>query len=162
MNAAVLTDTGAFAAAPDCLLRSFFMPTSHKNKTFATFLALLAGGLGAHRFYLRGSLDKIGLMHVASVPIAGLVIGLMPQANEFYKLLPVAISFLVGYLETLIIGLMPDEKFDAAFNAASGKKSDTSWIVAVLLVATMLVGTTALILTMTRFVDLSYTGGAYG
>ncbi|HEY0063974.1 MAG TPA: NINE protein [Telluria sp.] len=138
------------------------MSTAHKNKTFATFLALLAGGLGAHRFYLRGSLDKIGLMHVASVPIAGLVIGLMPQANEFYKLLPVVLSFVVGYLETLILGVMTDEKFDAAFNAGSGKKSDTGRLIAVLLVATMLVGTTTLILTMARFVDLISTGGAYG
>ena len=71
------------------------MPTSHKNKTFATFLAMLAGGVGAHRFYLRGSLDKIGLIHVASLPIAGLVVGLAPQANVFYKLLPVVLSFLV-------------------------------------------------------------------
>lgn len=138
------------------------MPTSHKNKTFATFLALLAGGIGAHRFYLRGSLDKIGLMHVASIPLAGLVIGLAPGANEFYKLLPVVLSFLVGYLETLVLGVTPDEKFDAAFNAGSGRKSDTSWVIALLLVGTMLVGTTGLILTMARLVDLLNTGGAYG
>ena len=138
------------------------MPTSHKNKTFATFLAMLAGGIGAHRFYLRGSLDKIGLVHVASLPLAGLVVGLAPQANEFYKLLPVLLSFLVGYLETLILGVMPDEKFDAAFNPASGRQSDTGWVVALLLVGTMLVGTTALIWTMARLVDLLSTGGAYG
>ena len=138
------------------------MPTSHKNKTFATFLAMLAGGVGAHRFYLRGSLDKIGLIHVASLPIAGLVVGLAPQANVFYKLLPVVLSFLVGYLETLILGVMPDEKFDAAFNPASGRKSDTNWVIALLLVGTMLLGTTALISTLARLVDLLSTGGAYG
>lgn len=138
------------------------MPNSHKNKSFATFLAMLAGGVGAHRFYLRGSLDKIGLMHVASLPIAGLVIGLAPQANEFYKFLPVLLSFLVGYLETLILGVMPDEKFDAAYNPASGRKSDTSWVIALLLVGTMLLGTTALISTLARLVDLLSTGGAYG
>jgi len=138
------------------------MPTSHKNKTFATFLAMLAGGVGAHRFYLRGSLDKIGLMHVASLPIAGLVVGLAPEANPFYKLLPVILSFLVGYLETLILGVTPDEKFDAAFNPASGRKSDTGWMIALLLVGTMLLGTTALISTLARLVDLLNTGGAYG
>jgi hypothetical protein len=138
------------------------MPTSHKNKTFATFLALLAGGIGAHRFYLRGSLDKIGLMHVASIPVAGLVIGLAPEANEFYKLLPVALSFLVGYLETLILGVMPDEKFDAAFNPASGRKSDSSWVIALLLVGTMVIGSTLAILTLSRLVALIYTGGQDG
>ena len=138
------------------------MSTPHKNKTFATFLALAVGALGAHRFYLRGSVDKLGLIHVACLPIAGLVYGLMPHADWFYKLLPILVSAVAGFIEALVIGLMPDEKFDAAFNPASGKKSDTSWIVAVLLVATMMVGTTVLIGTMSRLNDLLYTGGAYG
>ena len=57
---------------------------------------------------------------------------------------------------------MPDEKFDAAFNPASGRKSDTNWVIALLLVGTMLLGTTALISTLARLVDLLSTGGAYG
>ncbi|MET0855988.1 MAG: TM2 domain-containing protein, partial [Telluria sp.] len=51
------------------------MSTPHKNKTFATFLAVILGGLGVHRFYLRGPLDKLGLMHLCSLPIAGMVYG---------------------------------------------------------------------------------------
>jgi hypothetical protein len=138
------------------------MLTSHKNKTVATLLAVLLGGVGAHRFYLRGSLDKAGLLHVASLPIAGLVIGLVPEADIFYKVLPLVLSILVGFLEALVIGVTPDEKWDAAFNANSGKKSASNWPLAVLLVCTMLLGTTGLILTMSRLVDLLYTGGAYG
>lgn len=138
------------------------MSTSHKNKTVATLLAVLLGGIGAHRFYLRGSLDKAGLLHVASLPIAGLVIGLVPEADIYYKVLPVVLSYLVGFLEALVIGVTPDEKWDAAFNANSGKKSASKWPLAVLLVCTMLLGTTGLILTMSRLVDLLYTGGAYG
>lgn len=134
----------------------------HKNKTFATFLALILGGLGAHRFYLRGALDKLGLLHLTCVPIAGLVIGLAPDANPFFKVMPVLVSYVVGFLEALIIGLTPDEKFDAAFNAGSGKTSESKWILAVLLVATMLVGTTALIATMARTFDLLSTGGSFG
>lgn len=138
------------------------MSTSHKNKTVATLLAVLLGGIGAHRFYLRGSLDKAGLLHVASLPIAGLVIGLAPEADIYYKVLPLVVSYLVGFLEALVIGVTPDEKWDAAFNANSGKKSASKWPLAVLLVCTMLLGTTGLILTMSRLVDLLYTGGAYG
>lgn len=138
------------------------MSTPHKNKTFATLLALLLGGLGVHRFYLRGSLDKIGLMHVASIPLCGLVIGLAPQADSFFKILPLVLSYVAGFLETLIIGVTPDEKWDATFNAGSGKKSTSGWMVPALLVLTMLVGTTGAILTMSRTVDLLYTGGAYG
>ena len=138
------------------------MPTSHKNKTFATFLAVLLGAVGAHRFYLRGSLDKLGLIHVASLPIAGLVYGLAPQADWFYKILPVLVSAVAGFIEALVIGLTADEKFDAAFNAKSGKTSDSHWILALLLVTTMMGGTGVLIWTMSRLVDLMYTGGAYG
>lgn len=138
------------------------MPKTHKNKTFATFLALTLGGLGGHRFYLRGALDKLGLLHVAALPLAGLVVGLAPGADVFYKALPLLVSYVVGFLEALIIGLTPDEKFDAAFNPESGKKSASSWILAVLLVFTMMLGATVLIATMSRLNDLLYTGGAYG
>jgi TM2 domain-containing membrane protein YozV len=138
------------------------MSTPHKNKTFATFLAVVLGAVGAHRFYLRGSVDRLGLMHVASLPIAGLVYGLAPEADWFFKILPVLVSAVAGYLEALIIGLTPDEKFDAAFNAGSGKKSDSHWILALILVITMMGGTGVLIWTMARLVDLMSTGGAYG
>ena len=138
------------------------MSTPHKNKTFATFLALLLGALGAHRFYLRGSVDKLGLLHVTCLPIAGLVYGLAPQADWFYKALPILVSAVVGFIEALVIGVMADDKFDATFNPRSGKQSDSSWIIALLLVATMMVGTTTLIGTMSRLFDLLYTGGAYG
>jgi TM2 domain-containing membrane protein YozV len=138
------------------------MPTSHKNKTFATFLAVLLGAVGAHRFYLRGSLDRLGLIHVACLPIAGLIYGLAPQADWFYKILPILVSAVAGFIEALVIGLTADEKFDAAFNARSGKKSDSRWILAVLLVLTMMIGAVALIFTMARLFALLYTGGMDG
>ena len=138
------------------------MSTPHKNKTFATFLALFFGFIGAHRFYLRGALDRLGILHVTCLPITGMVIGLAPQADPFFKALPILVSAVVGFLEALIIGLSSDEKFDAAFNAQSGNKSASSWILAVLLVVTMMLGTTTLIAVMSRLNDLLYTGGAYG
>ena len=88
--------------------------------------------------------------------------GLAADADWFYKALPIVVSAVVAFLEALIIGLTPDEKFDAAFNAESGRKSNSSWVLAVLLVATMMIGTTTLIATMARLFDLLYTGGAYG
>ena len=143
-------------------MNSYIMSTTHKNKTFATLLAVLLGGLGAHRFYLRGSVDKLGLIHLATLPMAGLAIGLAPQAHWFFQLLPLLLSYIVGFVEALVIGLTADEKFDAAFNTASGKQSASKWYLVLLLVATMLMGTTALIATMARLVDLLYTGGAHG
>jgi hypothetical protein len=62
----------------------------------------------------------------------------------------------------LLLGVTADEKFDAAFNVGSEGRSDSRWPLALLLVATMLVGATVLISTMARLFDLLYTGGAYG
>jgi hypothetical protein len=137
------------------------MPT-HKNKTFATALAFVLGGLGIHRFYLRGSVDRLGLLHVCSLPAAGLVYGLGHAPNPFWTLLPIFISWIVGFIEALAIGLTPDEKWDAKFNPSSGRQSQSNWILAVLLVLTMLVGATGVIGVLSRLFDLLYTGGAYG
>jgi len=134
----------------------------HKNKTFATALAFLFGGLGIHRFYLRGGVDRLGLLHVCSLPIAGIVYGAGRAPNLFWVLLPLIVSWLVGFIEALVIGLTPDEKWDARHNPASGRSSRSHWVLAVLLVLTMLVGTTGLVATLSRLFDLLYTGGAYG
>lgn len=136
--------------------------TAHKNKTVAALLALILGGAGAHRAYLRGARDKWAWLHLASVAASLLVMALAPQANLFYKLLPMIVSYLIGLLEGLVIGVMPDEKFDARYNAGSGGKSDSQWPLALILVLTLMAGATGLIATIARLFDLLYTGGAYG
>ena len=141
---------------------NIYSMSQHKNKTFATALAFLLGGLGAHRFYLKGSVDRLGLLHVCSLPAAGLVYGLGHAPNPFWVLLPLILSWLVGFGEALILGLTPDEKWDARYNRNSGRRSASHWFVILLVVVTMLVGTTALIATISRLFDLLYTGGAYG
>ncbi|HWJ96454.1 MAG TPA: hypothetical protein VNT33_17120, partial [Telluria sp.] len=118
--------------------------------------------VGAHRFYLKGATDRLGLAHVCSIPVAGLVYGVGHAPNPFWVLLPLLVSAVAGFIEALVIGLTPDEKWDAQHNAQSGAKSRSNWMIAVLLVATMMVGTTVLIATMSRLFDLLYTGGAYG
>lgn len=138
------------------------MPTQHKNKSLATFLALVAGALGVHRFYLRGPLDRLGLLHLCAIPLMGMVYGAGHAPNLFWVLLPLLVSAIAGFLEALVIGVTPDEKWDARHNGASGRSSDTGWIIALLLVTTMLVGMTVLIGTISRLFDLLYTGGAYG
>ena len=87
---------------------------------------------------------------------------LWPQADPFFLLLPLFLSMLAGYLEALVLGLMPDEKWDATYNAGSGKQSDSRWPLALVLVATLLVGAFGLIACIARLFDLLYTGGIYG
>ena len=138
------------------------MTVAHKNKTLTTFLASLLGGLGAHRFYLRGARDTWAWVHLASLPAALMIAMLAPDANWFYKILPLTVSFLVGFLEALVLGLMADEKWDATHNVGSGRQSASNWPLALLLVFTLMVGAGTLIATIARLFDLLYTGGAYG
>jgi len=137
------------------------MARSHKNKTVATLLALLLGGVGAHRFYLKASADRIGLLHLCALPIVGILYGSV-RPHPFYVVLPLLVSSIAGYLEALVLGLMPDEKFDARYNAGSGRASRSNWTLPVVLVLTVMVGAVVLIGTIARLFDILYTGGAYG
>jgi TM2 domain-containing membrane protein YozV len=136
--------------------------TRHKNKTIAALLAFLFGSLGLHRLYLGGWRDRWLWLHLASLPAAWLVALAAPDANGFYKLLPIIVSALAGFLEALVLGLTPDDKWDLRHNPQSGRQSDTRWPVAVVLVASMMIGAGSLIATISRLFDLLYTGGAYG
>ena len=116
------------------------MNWTHKNKTLATLLAALLGGLGAHRFYLYGKKDAWAWLHPLLLPLA----------------------IYAGFIEALMIGLTPDDKWDATHNPHSGMQSESGWPLIVLLVLTTGFGATAVIATLARTFDLLYTGGAYG
>jgi len=137
------------------------MAAAHKNKTVATLLALLLGGFGIHRFYLKPGADRIGLLHLCCLPVTGILYGAV-KPHPFYVVLPLLVSFIVGFVEALVIGLTPDEKWDAQYNAHSGQQTHSNWVLVLLLVITMLVATTVLIGTIARLSDVVYTGGAYG
>ena len=116
------------------------MTVPHKNKTLATFLAAVLGCFGAHRFYLYGKKDRRAWLYVLLCPL----------------------SAFAGFIAALVIGLTPDERWDAQHNAASGRQSDSGWTVILIVIATFGIGTTLLIAAIARTFDLLYTGGAYG
>jgi TM2 domain-containing membrane protein YozV len=138
------------------------MASMHKNKTVTTLLALTLGGLGIHRFYLGGLQDRWGWLHLSSVPLSWVLISIGSDWPPFFTISPLIISILVGFLEALVLGLVPDEKWDAQHNRDSGRQSNSSWPLAVLLVLTLGIGATALIATLARSFDIFLTGGAYG
>ena len=137
------------------------MAAAHKNKTVATLLALLLGGFGIHRFYLKPGADRIGLLHLCCLPVTGILYGAV-KPHPFYIVLPLLVSYIAGFVEALVIGLTPDEKWDAQYNAHSGQQTHSNWVLVLLLVITMLAATTVLIGTIARLSDVVYTGGAYG
>ncbi len=134
----------------------------HKNKTLATLLALLFGSIGLHRFYLYGRRDLWGWVHLATLPLSGLLMLGDPDAAWIFSAGPFVLSVLVSFLETLLIGLTPDEQWDARHNPRSGRTSDTGWPVPLMLVLALACGATALIAAISRAFDILLTGGSYG
>lgn len=116
------------------------MAIRHKNKTLSTLLAALFGGLGAHRFYLHGKKDFWAWIHILALPL----------------------SIFAGFIGALVIGLTPDEKWDAQHNPQSGRSSNSGWVVILMVIVTFALGSTALIATIARAFDLYLTGGAFG
>ncbi len=139
------------------------MTLSHKNKTLGALLATLLGGLGAHRFYLYGKKDGWGWLSIlAFLLLAFALIAELPEAFFITFLILAIISFFAGLIGALVIGLTPDEKWDAQFNIHSGRSSNSGWTVILLVILTFALGSTALIATIARGFDLYLTGGAFG
>ena len=138
------------------------MAAMHKNKAFATLLAAVTGGLGLHRFYLRGLGDWWGWLHVTSVPLTGIILAAGIAQHALFQAAFVVLSILAGFVEALVLGTMSDEKWDQKYNPHSGKSSSSGWPVVLLLVLTLGLGASALTAVLARSFDLLFTGGAFG
>jgi hypothetical protein len=138
------------------------MTSRHKNKTLAALISFLLGAIGLHRFYLNGLRDRWGWLHFASLPATVVLLLALPGQPLLITAAPLVLSALVASIETFVIGLMPDEKWDATWNAGSGEPSDSRWPVAALMVANLFYGATLLLTVIARAFDLMLTGGAYG
>lgn len=124
-----------------------------KHKTVATWLAVLAGFLGAHRFYLHGWRDAWAWLH----PLPGLagLAGVIRMRNlgqddlVSWALIPVfGLMISIAMLSAILIALTPDERWTARFNPGQPVQP-TAWgpvlgaIVALLLGGAALMGTLA-------------------
>ncbi|MFZ6722694.1 NINE protein [Undibacterium sp. Ji49W] len=136
--------------------------TPHKNKALTALLAAVFGCIGLHRFYLAGKKDKWGWLHFSSLPLSMVIHYFYFGKPEIVQYSLLLISFLAAILQALVMGLTPDEKWDAKYNSKSGKTSESTWPLALLLVLTLGVGAFTLIAAIARTFDLLYTGGAYG
>lgn len=129
---------------------------TYKSKTLATWVALVGGPLGLHRFYLYGLSDLWGWLY--PVPTLVGAWGLR-RVSEYglddhlsWVLIPI-LGFMVAFtmLQTLLIGLTPDERWHARHNpqlSPEAQPPSSGWLVVVALVAALLMGATVLMSTI--------------
>lgn len=128
-----------------------------RSKTLATWLALVGGPIGLHRFYLHGLGDLRGWLHPLPTLIGAWGLRRVTEFGQddqlSWLLIPV-LGFMVAgtMLQAILYGLTPDEKWHARYNPAlqdapnaphSGWGAVIGVIVALLLGATVLMSTIA-------------------
>jgi hypothetical protein len=123
-----------------------------KHKAVATWLALLVGVFGLHRFYLYGLKDRWGW----AFPLPTLVglIGLqrMEHLGQDDRVAWVLIPFLgfslvAALLGGIIYGLMPDERWNERFNGGRAA-SIGGWPAVIGVVLCLFIGGTTLMATI--------------
>ena len=93
----------------------------YRSKSLATWIAVLGGSLGLHRFYLHGWRDAWGWLHPLPT-VLGLYgirrVQLLGQDDTLSWLLLPLLGLVVAQamLAAIVYGLTPDERWDARHN----------------------------------------------
>jgi len=128
-----------------------------KSKTLATWLAVVGGGFGLHRFYLHGVRDVWGWLHIPMtlLGMAGVQRMLAFGQDDIAApwLLPLGgLSIVAGMLAAIINGLTSDERWDARHNPGvpAGQGSPAGgWAAVIGVVVALLLGATMLLSSIT-------------
>ena len=127
-------------------------PQGYKSKTFATWIAVIAGSLGLHRFYLHGFRDRWGWLFVwpTLVGLCG-----VQRMRHFggddhlaWALIPLlGLMLAIGMFSAIIYGLTPDERWNARFNP-TGPQHRMGWATIIGVVLALVVGGGVLMATL--------------
>ena len=123
-----------------------------KSKTLATWIAIVGGSLGLHRFYLHGLRDPWGWLHPLPTLLGLYGLRRVEAYGQDDRLSWLLIPLLgatvaAGMLAAIVYGLMPDEKWDARFNPQEGP-SRSGWTAVIGVVLALLVGAGVLMATI--------------
>lgn len=124
-----------------------------RHKAFAALLASLGGALGINRLYLGQKWWWLPLCITAiTLP---LLIGVRNwyQSPAFFVLM---VPVTAGFIQALVIALMPDERFDARFNAGSQRRNRSGWDAVLVAIATLAGGAIALMATIALLFQTYY------
>mgnify|MGYP001564322213 CR=1 FL=1 len=124
-----------------------------KNKTLATWLALLGGPLGLHRFYLYGFDDWLGRLLPIPTLLGAYGIARVQQFGVddpwSWALLPLLGFNIAGCaLMAIVFGLKTPQQWNNQFNPLAASENvvgRSNWFTIVALVLALLLGSTALL-----------------
>lgn len=125
---------------------------AYKSKTLATWLACLAGALGAHRFYLYGARDLWAWLHCVPT-LAGLYgihrVQTLGQDDQWSWLLLPLLGLMVAQacFFAILYGLTADAVWDVKRNPGQAPRN-TRWLPVLGVIAALMIGATALMATI--------------
>jgi TM2 domain-containing membrane protein YozV len=116
-----------------------------RHKAIAALLAFALGGLGIHRIYL--GQPRWWLPLAVTLVTLPLLFGVRNwyQTPAFFVLM---VPVIAGFIEALVLALMPDAKFDARFNPGATRANQSGWDAVLVAIVTLMVGTTILMTTI--------------
>ncbi len=125
---------------------------TYKSKTLATWIALVGGSLGLHRFYLHGFGDRwgwlfplptlIGLYGVQRMRALG------ADDHVAWACIPLlGLTLSVAMISAIVHGLTPDDTWNARYNPG-GPAHQTSWATVFGVVAALVLGAGVLMATL--------------
>ncbi len=128
-------------------------PTAgYKSKAMATWIALVGGAFGLHRFYLHGLRDAWGWLHPLPAVLGIYGVQRMQRFGQddrlSWALIPLLGLVLAGsMLMAIVYALTPDEKWNARYNPV-GRASHGGWAVVIGAALALLVGASVLMATI--------------
>ena len=126
-----------------------------RHKALAALLASLLGSLGIHRMYL--GLRWWWLPVAVTMICLPLLVGVRNwyQTPAFFVLM---IPVVAGFIHALVLALMPDETFDARFNAQAERRNVSGWNAVFVAILTLAGGAIALMATIALFFQTLFEG----
>ena len=127
------------------------------SKTVATWLALLGGSLGLHRFYLFGARDPWAWLHAVPTLVGAWGFWRLRELGTDDRLGSLLVPFLglmvtMTMLVAIIYGLTPDERWNARYGDGASRRPSGATVIFGVCIALAL-GATALMATLAFVIE---------
>lgn len=128
----------------------------YRSKTLAAWLGLVGGPLGLHRFYLGGLGDLWAWLYPLPTILGVWGLHRMDQLGQddhlAWVLMPLlGLAFATAMLQTILIGLTPDDRWHARHNPALAGREDApaaGWPAVIAVILALVLGAAVLMATI--------------